>query len=213
MCCAVSVPLGFAEFSSLDRHHGPNAVLGPGVDSVTFLHCQSVRLCRLRAPAGSNRQGLCPSLRHALTQPALPGWLQNQRQLLQRSTQAQSKASWQNATLGSGKISAGKELRHGVLVCCSFDLDVLGGDVTLLPGLEAWLNSFLASSVLRSGLHTVRIMMTSYLCPICDIPILEHPISPCTEELRLCLHQIGQATSASVAGVGTGPTCCRTSMW
>ncbi|CAK0785413.1 hypothetical protein CVIRNUC_008622 [Coccomyxa viridis] len=31
----------------------------------------------------------------------------------------------------------------------SFDLDVLGGDVTLLPGLEAWLNSFLASSVLR----------------------------------------------------------------
>ncbi|CAL5224210.1 g6855 [Coccomyxa viridis] len=31
----------------------------------------------------------------------------------------------------------------------SFDLDVLGGDVTLLPGLEAWLNSFIASTVLR----------------------------------------------------------------
>lgn len=35
------------------------------------------------------------------------------------------------------------------LVLCSFDLDVLGGDVTLLPGLEAWLNSFIASTVLR----------------------------------------------------------------
>ena len=36
-----------------------------------------------------------------------------------------------------------------VPVRCSFDLDVLGGDVTLLPGLEAWLNSFIASTVLR----------------------------------------------------------------
>lgn len=35
------------------------------------------------------------------------------------------------------------------LVWCSFDLDVLGGDVTMLPGLEAWLNSFIASTVLR----------------------------------------------------------------
>ena len=52
-----------------------------------------------------------------------------------------------------------KGLRQGLLVCCSFDLDVLGGDVTLLPGLEAWLNSFLASSVLRSGLFTVSIML------------------------------------------------------
>ena len=34
-------------------------------------------------------------------------------------------------------------------VWCSFDLDVLGGDVTMLPGLEAWLNSFIASTVLR----------------------------------------------------------------
>ncbi|KAK9917790.1 hypothetical protein WJX75_008296 [Coccomyxa subellipsoidea] len=31
----------------------------------------------------------------------------------------------------------------------SFDLDVLGGDITLLPGLEAWLNSFIRASVLR----------------------------------------------------------------
>ena len=31
----------------------------------------------------------------------------------------------------------------------SFDLDVLGGDITLLPGLEAWLNNLIRSSVLR----------------------------------------------------------------
>ncbi|EIE27751.1 hypothetical protein COCSUDRAFT_45975 [Coccomyxa subellipsoidea C-169] len=31
----------------------------------------------------------------------------------------------------------------------SFDLEVLGGDITLLPGLEAWLNSFIRASVLR----------------------------------------------------------------
>ncbi|BDA48413.1 Synaptotagmin-2 [Coccomyxa sp. Obi] len=31
----------------------------------------------------------------------------------------------------------------------SFDLEVLGGDITLLPGLEAWLNSFVRQSVLR----------------------------------------------------------------
>ena len=32
---------------------------------------------------------------------------------------------------------------------CSFDLEVLGGDITLLPGLEAWLNSLIRTSVLR----------------------------------------------------------------
>jgi hypothetical protein len=31
----------------------------------------------------------------------------------------------------------------------SFDLQVLGGDVTLLPGLEAWLNSYVRHSLLR----------------------------------------------------------------
>ena len=70
-------------------------------------------------------------------------------------------ASQRDATLGSETAGTSKGLRRGLLLCCSFDLDVLGGDVTLLPGLEAWLNSFLASSVLRSGLHTVCITMTS----------------------------------------------------
>ena len=52
----------------------------------------------------------------------------------------------------------------------SFDLDVLGGDVTLLPGLEAWLNSLIRSSVL--------------MCALCGCPL--HlccrilPLSPCS---------------------------------
>ena len=60
---------------------------------------------------------------------------------------------WVQEQLGTATVS-----RHNWLMCCSFDLDVLGGDVTLLPGLEAWLNSFLASSVLRSALRTACIM-------------------------------------------------------
>ena len=40
----------------------------------------------------------------------------------------------------------------------SFDLHVLGGDVTLLPGLEAWLNSYVRHSLLRCALSS---------CPSC----------------------------------------------
>ena len=61
-------------------------------------------------------------------------------------------------------MGTSKGLRHKLLVCCSFDLDVLGGDVTLLPGLEAWLNSFLASSVLRLDHQAVCIVMLSSSC-------------------------------------------------
>lgn len=51
----------------------------------------------------------------------------------------------------------------------SFDLQVLGGDITLLPGLEAWLNAFVRHSLLRSApcsLYPYRIS-SSLLCPLC----------------------------------------------
>ncbi len=47
---------------------------------------------------------------------------------------------------------------------CSFDLDVLGGDVTLLPGLEAWLNSFIASTVLRCASMITRSCVYGLAC-------------------------------------------------
>ena len=61
-------------------------------------------------------------------------------------------------------MGTSKGLRNKLLVCWNFDLDVLGGDVTLLPGLEAWLNSFLASSVLRLDHQAVCIVMLSSSC-------------------------------------------------
>ncbi len=63
-----------------------------------------------------------------------------------------------------------------MVLCCSFDLEVLGGDITLLPGLEAWLNSFIRASVLRCGICTSLNLDLSFTC-LHMLTVLAHATS------------------------------------
>ena len=61
---------------------------------------------------------------------------------------------------------------------CSFDLDVMGGSIAPLPGLEAWLFNIICSKVLRYILksHMMFLHHCSYniLIAFLTIPPLGH---------------------------------------
>ena len=49
----------------------------------------------------------------------------------------------------------------------SFDVTMYGGDVSLVPGLEQWLTTFMQETVFRCGLRLLLDLMVRHHCLCC----------------------------------------------